>query len=513
MTKSEQANADVTALLRARNTLLWVVSREETRVERALVESVAQAGYEPVLWDCVQGLTAPDGVVIDSLQPDTVSRLFPVITDDRQRRVYILRDFHKWLDPFSLRNLRNLAKSLQSAARNEARSIIILSPSGEVPPELAGHTIVIDYPLPDRVEIGRILDDIIGSQPADVRETLVNGSREAAIDAAVGLSAEEAASCYAKSLVTVRKIDAAAVAGEKKRVIARERVLTWFDPDPRGMEAIGGLENLKTWLSARRAALGKDAREYGLPAPKGILLVGVPGCGKSLTAKCVPAAWGLPLLRCDMGALKSKWVGDSEANIRKALATAEAVAPCVLWFDEIEKAMGGASSGAADGGVSTDALGTVLTWLQDRKAPVFVVATANDVSALPPELLRKGRLDDLFFVDLPTRVERAAVVRAALKQYGRNPDAIDSGAIADATEGFSGAEISALVPDAMFSAFADGKREPCTDDLIDAARLVVPLSKTAPEKISAIRSWAKGRARPASIPEAQTSSAGRQLDI
>jgi len=513
MTRSEQVNADVSALLRARNTLLWVSTREETRVERALVEAGASANYEPVLWDCVQGLTAPDGSVIDSLSPDPVGNVLRMIGADTSRRVYILRDLHKWFDGVTLRSLRNLAKSLQNAPRSEARSIIILTPSSEIPPELAGHAIVLDYPLPDRAEIAAILDNVVGALPEDIRPSVVNGSREAAIDAAVGLSAEEAASCYAKSLVTTRKIDASAVAGEKKRVIAREKVLTWTDPDARGLSAVGGLDVLKAWLTARKSALSKQAREYGLPAPKGVLLVGVPGCGKSLTAKAVAAAWGLPLLRLDMGALKSKWVGDSEANIRKALSVAETVAPAVLWLDEIEKALQGATSGAADGGVSADALGCVLSWMQDRAGSVFVVATANQVEALPPELLRKGRFDDLFFVDLPNRQERAAVLSAALRQHNRPADDIDLPAVADACEGFSGAEIAALVPDAMFTAFADGARALQTADLVDAARSVVPLSKTAPEKITALRTWAKGRARPASTPEAVNAGAGRQLDM
>lgn len=252
---------------------------------------------------------------------------------------------------------------------------------------------------------------------------------------------------------------------------------------------------------ARRAAFSARARAYGLPAPKGALLVGVPGCGKSLTAKAVATAWGMPLLRMDLGALKSKYVGDSEANIRKALKVAEAVAPCVLWLDEIEKALSGATQGAADGGVSADALGAILSWMQDRAGSVFVVATANDVRSLPPELLRKGRFDDLFFVDLPTATERAAILAAALRSHGRDPSKIALQVVAAATSEFTGAELAALIPEALFSAFADREREITTDDLIEAASNVVPLAKTASEKIKAVREWAQGRARPASIPE------------
>jgi SpoVK/Ycf46/Vps4 family AAA+-type ATPase len=371
--------------------------------------------------------------------------------------------------------------------------------------------------------MGAVLDAVVAGLPEAVAGgVLQNGGRESAIDAAMGLTAEEAANCYAKSLVTSRTIDAAQVGAEKKRVIARERVLTWHDPEPRGLDAVGGLENLKAWLGVRRSALSKRARDYGLPAPKGVLLVGVPGCGKSLTAKAVASAWSLPLLRLDMGALKSKWVGESEANIRKALSVAETVAPCVLWLDELEKALGGAVSGAADGGVSADALGAVLTWLQDRKAPVFVVATANQVELLPAELIRKGRFDEMFFVDLPTKNERAAVVLASLAQFNRTSAAvvpvdgvldIDIWAIARATDGYSGAEIAALVPEALFAAFADGERAINTADLLAAAATVVPMSVSSSERVTKLREWSKGRCRLASVGESIAAGDGRSLDI
>jgi SpoVK/Ycf46/Vps4 family AAA+-type ATPase len=211
---------------------------------------------------------------------------------------------------------------------------VVLSPSSEVPAELAGHAVVIDYPLPDRPEIAKILDDVLAAlDPETARTAAPNGTREEAIDAAVGLTAEEASNCYARSLVTTKRIDPKLVASEKKRVIARERVLTWYDPIPGGLDAVGGLEVLKDWLRKRKLAFSEKAREYGLPSPKGVLLLGPPGCGKSLTAKAVSTAWGVPLLRLDMGALKSKYVGESEQNIRKALAVALAVAPCVIWLD------------------------------------------------------------------------------------------------------------------------------------------------------------------------------------
>jgi SpoVK/Ycf46/Vps4 family AAA+-type ATPase len=216
-----------------------------------------------------------------------------------------------------------------------------------------------------------------------------------------------------------------------------------------------------------------------------------------MTAKAVATAWKVPLLRFDMGALKSKYVGESEANLRRAFKVIESVGRCVVWVDEIEKALQGATSGSADGGVSADALGALLAWMQDRTSEAFVVATANNVDSLPPELLRKGRFDELFFVDLPNPIERADVVRAALRSYGRGGIAIDAVTVANACDKFTGAEIASLVPEALFAAFGDGGREIVTADLIAAARYVVPLAETAPEKIKRMRDWVKGRARPA----------------
>lgn len=512
MTPSQKMNADLTALIRARNTLLWVVTREETRVERAIIEAAGAATFQTRFWDCATGLSDAAGKKIADVQDPTA--MLNRIRDDETRALYVLRDLHKWFDPIVLRSLRSLARKLQGEARGKARTIVILTPSGEVPPELAGHATVLDYPLPARQEIGEILDSVIEALPEEIRETArpTNGNRDAAIDAAVGLTAEEAANCYAKSLVTLKKIDPAQISSEKRRVIAREKVLTWYDPDPRGLDAVGGLELLKGWLKARKSAFGQRARDYGLPAPKGCLLTGIPGTGKSLTAKAIAAAWGMPLLRLDLGALRSKFVGESEGNIRKALAVAETVSPCILWVDEIEKALAGSTGPQGDGGVSADALGAVLSWMQERQGSVFVIATANDVRGLPPELLRKGRFDEVFFVDLPTAKERKEVLLATLGQLCKVSSEVDLETVAEVTKGYTGAEIAGLVPDAMFAAFADGERPVTTEDLVTAASTTVPLSVTAKEKIAALRDWAKGRARPASREEVETAR-GRELDV
>lgn len=515
-TAGAKCAADISALLRARNPLVWLVSREEARAERIVIEAAAAASYAPIFWDCAGGLTGPTGDTIDSRCTDPASACAD-LNGRSTRTVLVLRDAPAWFrDPTVVRSVRNLCRTLPQSPRDSARALIILTPSAEVPPELAGHAIVVDVPLPDREEVADLLDSAVAALPESMRAgAAANGTRERSIDAAVGLSAEEAASTFARSLIATRKIDPATVAAEKRRVISRERVLEWCEPHPAGLDGIGGLQTLKQWLGQRRTAFSQAARDYGLPAPKGCLLVGVPGTGKSLAAKAVATAWGMPLLRLDMGALKSKWVGESEGNIRRALKVAEAVAPAVLWLDEIEKALGGATQGAADGGVSSDALGVILSWMQDRAGSVFVIATANNVEALPPELLRKGRFDEVFFVDMPTRAERIEVLGAALRQYGQGKAAdVDCARIAQATAGFVGAELAALVPEALFVAFADGARAVRTDDLLAAAKATVPLSKTAADKIAALRQWATGRARRAgATEEGDDRDSARALDL
>ena len=503
-TRSQQVAADISALLRARNPLLWVVTREEARVEQHLVETAASAGYAAYTWDAAQGPRTAAGEElrgVGSNDPaDMLSAIAARSATGAERAIWIMRDLAPWLRDMPgavpLRMLRNLARSLPGTPRERAQAIIVLSAAGELPPELSTCATVIEWPLPDRAEIAEILDASVEALPEDSRSSaLPKPARDAAIDATVGLSGEEAQACYAKSLVLSRKIVPATVAAEKKRVIARERVLEWHDPIPAGLDAVGGLENLKAWLTARAAAYSPRARAYGLPAPRGALLVGISGCGKSLTAKAVATAWGVPLLRLDLGALKSKFVGESEGNLRRALRVIEAIGRCVVWLDEVEKALQGATSGSADGGVSADALGAVLSWMQERVGESFVIATANDVEALPPEFLRKGRFDEVWWVDLPNEAERAAILIAALRNYNRGDAGVNHIKVAAACDRFTGAEIAAIVPDAMFAAFADGGREITTLDLMNAADNVAPLADTAAEKIDRLRKWAKGRAR------------------
>lgn len=557
LSKGQTAAADVAALLRARNSLLWIGTREEARVEGFIVEAAAAAGYKVLCWDIHAGIrdivgrepkqknnpkralevgkdSKPCGEIKDPVEALDAIQWFADRRDtdengneekdeDKkpQRIVWIMRDLPIWLDGMPgatpLRALRNLSKALPGVPRPSAQAVIILTTSTTVPADLSGHATVVDWPLPDRSEIAKVIDAAISNLPDAIREKATTPeTRELAIDAAVGLTAEEAASCFAKSLVLSKTIDPVIVMGEKKRVISREKVLTWHDPIPGGLDAVGGLDGLKSWLAVRKTAYSKDAREYGLPAPKGAVLVGITGCGKSLTAKAVATAWQVPLLRLDLGALKAKYVGDSESNIRKAFKVVETIDHCVLWIDEIEKAMAGSSSGASDGGVSADALGVVLNWMQERTCNAFVIATANDVEALPPELFRKGRFDEIFYVGLPNTEERHGVLKASLIKSGRGDAPIDFDAVVDAANGFTGAEIAELVPTALYVAYEDNAREITTEDLINAAEEVNPVSKTKAAMITKLDAWGKANARSAtSQAKAKRTEieAGRVLDL
>jgi SpoVK/Ycf46/Vps4 family AAA+-type ATPase len=520
MTNQEKLVSDVIALVRARNPIILIATVEEKRVERALFEPLMSmknskgenVGYDVRTWDCDNGIADSTGKEEDGGKGmQDIGAVLATIRDSQKRTVWFLRDaVTPWFaDPSVRRRLRNLVRSLPSAKAAMARTIVILSPTSDLPPDLVDGITIVKWKLPDRNEIANILDTAVKSVP----EALSQEDRDAAIDAAIGLTAEAASSVYAQSIVTQnRRILPAFVADEKKRIVNTKGIEV-YDADPRGLNAVGGMEPLKEWLATRRLGFSSEARAFGLPSPKGVLLVGVPGGGKSLTAKAVSAAFACPLIRFDSGAAQSKWVGESQANIRNVFNVVDAMGKCVLWVDEIEKMFAGATQGAADGGVSSDALGTFLTWMQERTGQSFVIATSNDVSKLPPELLRKGRWDDLFFVDLPTAKERAAILGVVFKKYKRDIGTINVPAIVEATRDFTGAELEALMTDALFKAFADGKRDLRTEDFLLSAEATTPLAKTQPEKITALRDWAKKTsARRASLDEESTSTEGRSYD-
>lgn len=547
-TRGQKAGEAITLALRARCAGFWIVSKDEARTEQDLIPAIAKAGYRPRIWDIANGAVDIDGTAIRGNPdynaaegPDEVLKLIEdrskasISNGDTDRNVWVLRDLGPWLDgvagAVTMRKLRNMLRpdGLSGTARNVAQAIIILSPGDSPPSALSnGELDVVNWPLPDRNEIAEILENQISVLPdtesnpmkSRVKKALgLGGVRDSAVDAAVGLSSLEIQTTFARSLIEGGKIDVAAISAEKKRLINREPALTYYEPRPGGFDSVGGLDLFKKEMSRTRMTFTPEARAYGLKLAKGVMLLGVSGCGKTLSCQALGSEWGWPVMRLDINALKGKYVGESESRLRSIFALIDAIGQCIVYVDEVEKALQGATGGSSDGGVSSDALGAILTWMSDRQGQAFVMMTANDPSALPPEFLRKGRFDDIWFIDLPTKAERESITAATLRSNGRDAVklGIDLHAVADATAGFNGAEIAAAVEgDAMFSAFADGAREVTTDDIVSAASKVIPLSRTSAEKIEALRSNWSGRARLATRPDTtapQAKKGVRTLDF
>jgi hypothetical protein len=397
-----------------------------------------------------------------------------------------------------VRALRELAHALKATYT----TVVLLSPMLVIPPEIEKEVSVLDVPLPTYRDLVQLLKEIVGvlRQGGGAKVDLTKDDADALIKAALGLTLAEAENAFAKAIAwdgRLSKDDVGRVLEEKRQVIRKSGLLEYFPTEER-LANVGGLDALKTWLGRRGAAFSEAARKFGLPEPKGLLLLGVQGCGKSLTAKAIAAQWGLPLLRLDMGRIFSGLVGSSEENLRRAIQVAESVAPVVLWIDEIEKGLAGVqSSGASDGGVTARVMGTLLTWLQEKTAPAFVVATANRIELLPPELLRKGRFDEIFFIDLPALPERREILDIHVRKRGRDPAAYDLDVLARRAEGLSGAEIEQAVISGLYDAFAEGK-ELGQVHLERAVSDSLPLSTTMREEIERLRDWARTRTRAAS---------------
>jgi SpoVK/Ycf46/Vps4 family AAA+-type ATPase len=411
--------------------------------------------------------------------------------EQKSRSILILKDFHPYFkEPSIVRKLRDLSYSLKHSPKN----VILLSPVLQIPPELTKEVTVIEMPLPSRDEIEHLVQRAAQVIPAE--KAFNSNEVSSLVDAFAGLTHDEIENVLSKSLVSRGSLDKKMVHDEKKQIVKKSSVLEFVD-FAGDLSGIGGLDELKKWLEVRKAGFSSEARNLGLPLPKGILLVGLPGCGKSLTSITVSRMWEMPLLRLDLGRVFSGLVGSSENNVRDAIKTAEAVAPCVLWLDEIEKGLSGSKSGSSDGGTASRVFGTLLTWMQEKKSAVFVMATANDISQIPPEFLRKGRFDEIFFVDLPSAAERSEIFKLQLERYRWQVQGIDFPSVVERTDGFSGAEIEQVIIEARYSAFSSGE-ELEQRHLIEAAKATVPLSKTMKDRIDEIRRWAKNRARPAS---------------
>ena len=482
-------------LIRSRVPILWIRSLEEERVESLLEQAARRLGGRTLLrWDFVSGLRgAPNREGEAARNPmaalDALAPLGP-----EQGAILLLKDFHRYGDDAGIcRRLRNLATGL----RQVPHTLVISAPDWRLPPELEDSISLLELPLPDADEIGALLSSIAAASGQPLPQ-LVLAELTAACH---GLSEQRVRQLAARALARRGQLgeeDLAEVLEEKRLAIARSELLEYC-PSEATPSDIGGLEALKLWLEQRHRAFSEEARRFGLPLPRGVLLVGPQGTGKSLTAKAIAHSWSMPLLRLDVGRLFAGLVGASEARTREMIQRAEAMAPCVLWIDEIDKgfgfSMGG--DGRSDGGTTQRVLASLLTWMAEKSSAVFVVATANAVDRLPAELLRKGRFDEIFLLELPDAEERRAILDLQLRR--RRPNhAIPLEVLVDRTAGFSGAELEQTVIEAMHLAFGE-RRDIGEADLIAAASQVVPLSRTAREQLEALRQWASsGRARPAS---------------
>lgn len=414
--------------------------------------------------------------------------------------VFILKDFHRHMDdPVVVRRLRDVGQKF-SANR---RTVVITAPELTVPAELTTLVEYFDLPLPDRDRLHDIVHDTFTRLAKTY--TLKLELDAAGVDAMSanlrGLTEEEAERAISQALVSRYALCPETVTDviEAKKQLLRHSGMLEFIEASDDMADVGGLENLKHWLTQRRGAWEDSAREFGLEPPHGVIILGVQGCGKSLCARAVAGEWKLPLVKFDTSAVYDKYIGETEKRIRKVFQVAESLAPCVLWIDELEKVFAGSGpdSASADAGVSSRLLASFLSWMQDRKSPVFVAATCNNVTVLPPELIRKGRFDELFFVDLPNQAERKQIFSIQLAKRKRNPAEFDLDKVAAAAKGYSGAEIDAAVQGALYSAYSD-KKPLATQTLLDALRQTVPLSTTRAEEIAELREWARTRAVAAS---------------
>jgi len=483
---------------------------EELRAMTEITAASKGLHDEVYVWTATDGLVGqkkieshPDAPLAelaedDSTDPAVAARWRPA---DDAKVLYVFKDLQVFNcstddpDPTLVRALKELLQWAPEAGCG----VVFLGESFTPSPVFSRMVQVLDFALPDAENLDKILRGIEGAldESKMSRPKLGNGERERVIQAALGLSTTEAENAFSLSICEKGAFDPAVIGREKCLAVRRSGMMEYLDELP-SIKDIGGLDLLKGFIARSAAAFGRKAREYGLSAPRGILIVGVPGTGKSLSAKAAGSVLGLSTLRFDLGAVFGKYVGESESRIRAALATAEAVAPCVLWIDEVEGGLAGAGgSGDLDSGVAKRVYKTFATWMQERHRPVYLVLTANDVSALPAELLRAGRLDAVFFVDLPSEAEREEILRIHLKR-ARPKLKIDLGKLVAATKDHTGAEIEEIVRQGILLAAAEDWREPTEKDFLRAAAEVVPLSRTAAERIKSIREWGAARARPAS---------------
>jgi SpoVK/Ycf46/Vps4 family AAA+-type ATPase len=503
---------ELAEFLKARFPYLYIPTWEEERLLDVIKEVVRDPSRirtvrDLFTWTVTDGMVGADSRMVSETQSPLKALEF--INKYDQPAVFILKDFHFYFGGMAgrpdypvIRKMRDLAVRLKQSPR--PKNVIITAPTRVLPVELQKDVTIVEFDLPTEEEIARLLHEMIevNRRSGRIAIDLKPEEEERLVKAALGLTLKEAENAFARAMVRDGRVgadDVEVILEEKRQIIKKTGILE-FIRSPFSIDEVGGLENLKRWLEKRKNSWLDSAKRYGIPAPKGVLITGVPGCGKSLISKAISAMWKLPLLRLDIGKVFSGIVGSSEENMRQAIRTAEAIAPSILWIDEIEKGFSNIGS-SGDSGTSTRVFGTFLTWMQEKTKPVFVVATANQIQELPPEFLRKGRFDEIFFVDLPTQVERKEIFRVHLRKRLRDPEVMRDfqlneeilETLAHWTEGFVGAEIEQVVIAALFEAFSE-QRSIRLSDFEKAVKNMVPLSVTQAEQIRAIRDWANVRA-------------------
>lgn len=492
---------DLKLLIRTRHAIVAIQTVEEEFATRQVCEAARDMGRIAMEWTVSDGLRrvipTPGSPMGNTQQ---LAGALRYMRDNTQPNIYILKDALGYLkDPAVERLLREAAMEY----RRDWRTVFLIDAGGELPAGLQSLTVPFDICLPDAAEIEELVKQTAGEL---THQTRVNVGMTTAqygqfLANMRGLTRMEVTQVVADAILGNGKLTAddidRPIAAKRHRL--RQTGVLDYIPPPQAPPDVGGMDRLRHWLELRDGAWSADAKTFGLESPRGILMLGVQGCGKSLMARYVAARWRMPLLRMDVGALYDKYVGETERHLRTAFAMVSAMAPCVLWVDEIEKAFAsttGPEAGRTDGGLSQRMFGMLLTWMQDHKDPVFLVATANDVSALPPELLRKGRFDEIFFVDLPDADSRRTILQIHLAKRGRDPANFDLDALAAAADGFSGAEIEQAIVSALYVAFGH-KRELVADDLLAELKTTRPLSVLMAEKVAALRAWSDGRCVPA----------------
>ncbi|HVZ48611.1 MAG TPA: AAA family ATPase [Gemmatimonadaceae bacterium] len=485
---------ELSLLVRARYALIILETREYDRAIAGIERISAELGLHLYAWSrsrgTVRGSHFTDPLVDNTADP---AKALAFIRE-QGAGLFVFRDLAAHFDEPAV-----ISSMLDGVDYFNARkgAIIVVGQDVRLPDALRPHATVLELPPPSFDEYRRLLERLIREYSAKmpVKVELTNTDRIRFVNNLVGLSLLEAEKVITKLIVedgALRERDVHRVIEAKRQVVEQDGLLE-YSPADAGLDQVAGLNGLKQWLGKRRPVVAdpRRAEEFGLAFPKGVLLLGVPGCGKSLCARAVAREWGLPLLRLDPGNLYDKYIGDSEKNFKRAMQTAERMAPIVLWIDELEKAFASVS-GDADGGVSNRIFGSFLSWLQDRTADVFVVATSNDVAKLPPEFVRKGRFDEIFFVDLPAADARAGVFGIHLKKRRQDASTFNLAQLAAATEGFSGAEIEESINTGLYAAFSEG-RALTTADLLSAVSATRPLSRLAGDRLAQLRAWAGPR--------------------